>query len=1118
MVEVRQLAKRLSARSPVKLGENVSRSHEAPNRLKSLLGDSNENGRDAGSGKDQEDGRTSTTSRRGKVQEARMRAKIAALASRKALNGTKNVRGDPATSDSRDVERPASETATEDETTFIVETERVSDASLLTTPMMNAGNTRASTPGMTNLSQFLFSSNSKSTNSEIGEQLTVQKPEATSRIQQKGSDNCELEKSPASAAPMSETHDRLMGEVDYVFVRQELLQLNRKFTGYWMRTSEGCSEMTDLIQNVKDDSQQIHAALANELEQVTDRMASTSSKIEQVEHKVDGLEVKFDAMNNVLSTNLKALCSIAMSKEESEKETSAEQKNVTENVEEAPISTIANDERYDELTKSVEEKISGLESKISSAVESLSEESDSKLEKKLDARFVDIRGAVEKCMDATSSLSNATVSKEELQDLSRSVDQKVGSLETRLSSHLTKALENLEYFKEHSLGSHLSSKMTELREDMMEQVSRVKSEQSVSSEQVSKLTQLMDEKVCNLEERLVREIQQNTKLAEQNEKVLESELDTKFSECKKEVMRSTVKSEQLLTLQHTVDQNIKNLEQRLKEQFATAINESQGTVHRALDEKWEGLKKDLMSSASAAPDEYLDIMHKMSEKIKHLDSKYQEVLLTSENNLEWIQEKQSGFMNQVKTDIESKLTAIESKASELQSNEAVAECIKEALYPMDAKVDEAVKQVAKLETETSQKIEAAVAKAADVEERFDALKADCEELGKKMELQESEKDGAAHDEELKKIQNAQRDLYCGLYCTSKVLKEKILSVENKLEDLSRSGLSSSGRHDETYGEQPHQVETDLDDLQKKVQQLQVSVESSAEEMRSEFSSSIHQMKEHAAAEVEMLSATFRDNLSKIAQDNEESEEKKAREMELIEEKFEQLTRHFEKRLLEHKRSTEQKLKDIVGEIGMSTTPVKRGSTRFGKTTKRATKANQDEDELQRKCLEAIMKQIKVQGNRLAELEALQVEAARNHPRLETNLDDDMANLLSHRDSKKQTKEVIKVLTQHVGAVEGKMGLFEETIHQLTQSVAVAHAKLADQDNVGQSKASKGSKGAKPKVGSSFSVTVKTASPAGKVARGSSDGARSRIRASPIHPRVTHNKRKTPEKTRPLAFY
>ena len=119
---------------------------------------------------------------------------------------------------------------------------------------MSAGNTRASTPGMTNLSQFLFSSNSKSTNSEIGEQLTVQKPEATSRIQQKGSDNCELEKSPASAAPMSETHDRLMGEVDYVSVRQELLQLNRKFTGYWMRTSEGCSEMTDLIQNVKDDS------------------------------------------------------------------------------------------------------------------------------------------------------------------------------------------------------------------------------------------------------------------------------------------------------------------------------------------------------------------------------------------------------------------------------------------------------------------------------------------------------------------------------------------------------------------------------------------------------------------------------------------------------------------------------------------------------------------------------------------------------------------------------------------------------------------------------------------------------------------------------------------------
>ena len=52
---------------------------------------------------------------------------------------------------------------------------------------------------MTNLSQFLFSSNSQSTNSEIGEQLTVRP--SPSRIQQKGSDNCELEKNPASAAP-----------------------------------------------------------------------------------------------------------------------------------------------------------------------------------------------------------------------------------------------------------------------------------------------------------------------------------------------------------------------------------------------------------------------------------------------------------------------------------------------------------------------------------------------------------------------------------------------------------------------------------------------------------------------------------------------------------------------------------------------------------------------------------------------------------------------------------------------------------------------------------------------------------------------------------------------------
>ena len=47
------------------------------------------------------------------------------MASRKALNRTKNVRGDPATT-TRATSKAYSETATEDETTFIVETERVS--------------------------------------------------------------------------------------------------------------------------------------------------------------------------------------------------------------------------------------------------------------------------------------------------------------------------------------------------------------------------------------------------------------------------------------------------------------------------------------------------------------------------------------------------------------------------------------------------------------------------------------------------------------------------------------------------------------------------------------------------------------------------------------------------------------------------------------------------------------------------------------------------------------------------------------------------------------------------------------------------------------------------------
>ncbi|QDZ21681.1 hypothetical protein A3770_06p41990 [Chloropicon primus] len=1116
MVEVRQLAKRLSARSPIKVSENAGVLQESNTYSKAYLTESSQNSRARVSTSSPEGERTTSSSsgRRGKVQEARVRAKIAALASRKALNRTKSGPAGRAQSGGMQEAHAESHDEVGDDK-FVVETARVRDSSNLTPELsetpLSGTNTCASTPGMTNISHFLFSSNSKSsmTHEERGEEPTIQKPAAGARS------------SPAdcsdSVTNMSERRTKLIDEVDYVSIRHELIQLNRKFTDYWMRTSEGCSAMTELIQNVKDDSQQVHNALAHELEQVSKEMNTSASKVEKVEHKVDGLEVKFDAMNNVLSSNLKTLCSIAMSKEEEAKNESPakEPRSSTSEDDRASEGARAAEERYQKLTSTVEAKIGGLESKLASAVEGLKAETEDDIQSKLDLRFGNMKGDLDRCIEATTVLSSKTASSEQLAQLANTVDEKVGSLETRLSSHLSRAIENLEYFKEHSLGSQLNSKMTELRQDLMAEIARA-SEHNVSVEKVGEWNQYVDEKVENLEERLVREIQHNAKLVDQNEKVLESELDTRFSECKKEIMQSAVRSEQLLSLRQTVDQSLKNVEQRLTERFAAAIEESQGTVNRAMDEKWAGLKTDLISTSSTE-DEYLDIMHKMSEKIKQLDSKCQEVLLTSENGLEWVQEKQTDFMKQVKGEIDSRLEVIESKASALQSSEDVVKTINESLQPVDAKVNEMMSQVELLETDTALKVEAVEAKAITIEEKCDSLRADCEKLSK--QVMEQGKDRAS-DEELTKIQNAQRDLYCGLYCTSKVLKEKILSVESKLETMSVANASrtSEGEEDERL----EQMAVDVEDLQKQVNQLEVSLESNAEEVRCDLTASFQEIQSHIMDRQAETAGRIEGSLSKIAKDAEETEARRELEFRQMEEKFDQFKRHFEKRLVDHKKVLEQRLRDATANTGANdggSTPTKRGSARPRAVKKNVAKVvSSEESELHKKCLEAVMKQMKVHGDKLGELEMKQNEAVQNTMQTLEPKMDDVNKILCQKDGKMQAKELIKVLTRHVGAVEGKMGAFEETIHQLTQSVAVAHAKLADQDTVGAVKSAKTSKSSKPRLGTAISVKVKTVSPMSKVARGAAQEPK-RIRGSPMNPRVTHNRRQaTPEKTRPLAFY
>ena len=123
MNEVRLHAKRLSSRSPVKISENdiasAQASEDGGSYLKGYFTESNQNARAPATAKVSIDGldRTAHSKKnqnRGKVQKARVRAKIAALASKKALNRSK----------------AASKVKQEDESDFVVATTRVSGSDL----------------------------------------------------------------------------------------------------------------------------------------------------------------------------------------------------------------------------------------------------------------------------------------------------------------------------------------------------------------------------------------------------------------------------------------------------------------------------------------------------------------------------------------------------------------------------------------------------------------------------------------------------------------------------------------------------------------------------------------------------------------------------------------------------------------------------------------------------------------------------------------------------------------------------------------------------------------------------------------------------------------------------
>lgn len=237
--------KHLSGSSPAKFVDKTKLSADKQSHnsyLKAYLTDANPNGI-AKEVPTKED----SSKQRGPVQEARVRAKIAALASRNALNRSKKQNtGASATSTKSDAQMRAQSSIDEIMNEELGNSKRVGmrEGSILATPPPEIVSA-ASTPGMTNISQFLFSSNSKSTvntSTAWGEQPSVQKPPCKNDARKECPSAQSVQKSTLNVQKSDEKSrgEKVIQEVDFMSVRQEMMHLDRKFTNYWLRTSEGC--------------------------------------------------------------------------------------------------------------------------------------------------------------------------------------------------------------------------------------------------------------------------------------------------------------------------------------------------------------------------------------------------------------------------------------------------------------------------------------------------------------------------------------------------------------------------------------------------------------------------------------------------------------------------------------------------------------------------------------------------------------------------------------------------------------------------------------------------------------------------------------------------------------
>ena len=790
-----------------------------------------------------------------------------------------------------------------------------------------------------------------------------------------------------------------------------------------MQTSQGCEALTELVQVLKDDSECARAALREEMAALANRQTPLRGNMTRLEHHCESLEAKVDAMQDVLSSNLSTLCNIAINRESKEGQEEDEEGSAAGRGEGG--GDAANAGPRPEDLEAVEARLAG----------AIGEAVDDARERTREVREA-TEGAVAKAAgDAAASLERAA-----------GLDRRADALEARCEATERLLAENAA-----AMDGAIRERMEEVKGELMATTAAQRAEIAADIEQaVAEREQL-------LESRVHEQIALSAKDLDRSlGQMMESGVAERLAAFRNELTRYAQQS--AADVQSSVDDRIDLLTSKVD---AHAEH---------VDARIEAVGSDVaarIAAASATPDQLASLARDTDAKLDGLAGKLKEVLKNSDSSYEWLQGEYSGLLGALETRLGEQIAALgeEVGACAQAARDAGGEVSREAcdatLRAMNATVTEASDKLESIRATLDDKLERFQARAeaelAGAKSQFTAfedkyahnletMEATFRTLSEHTDALRKRYDDAAGLEEaqFQQIHSTQRDLYCGLYCTSKALKEKIAQVEATVAGV--RGVSPEQEDKMTSVEDKcNAVQIQLASVEGEVHGMRRRLETHAAAAAKHHDDALAQHREALAASV---MAACQARLDAALQSHEDLRSAGSSAVD-------QLRRNFEKRLVDHRKVLEQKIKDAAALATQAMAAKASTKPRVAPHRSRPHSSNAKEHAQEHAHSHAGVAAGGVgvgvgaggagahaTNEAIARrLEALEAAMGVGPPAMGRGLALGLGEMGEMGGKGKALAD--RGAVRHL---EHKLAILESSVHHVTQSLALAHAKLASRDS------------------------------------------------------------------------